>query len=61
MANNFKNYGTAGGTGRLNKSGFRFNIAKNCRLTRDDAKSLPAFRKGYDQIDWSKKKKEGDE
>jgi len=42
------------GSGRLSRSGFRYNISRNCRLSADDAKTLPAFRRGYDAIDWSK-------
>jgi len=50
------------GSGRLNKSGFRFNISKECRWSKDTAKALPTYREGYDRIDFSKKpKKEGGE
>ena len=58
MANNFRNNNTHGGTGRINKSGFRFNIAKNCRLTAADAEGLSAYREGHDRIFGPKKKKD---
>lgn len=50
--NNFKK--KPDGSGRLSRSGFRFNIARNCRWSADDAKRLPQFRAGYAAIDWSK-------
>lgn len=54
--NNFKK--KPDGSGRLSHSGFRYNIARNCRWTKETAEALPAFREGYDRIDWSKDKRE---
>jgi len=52
MANKFNK--RVKNSGMLSKSGFRYNISKNCRWTADDAKSLPKYREGFQNIDWSK-------
>lgn len=38
------------GTGSLTNSGFRWNIAKNCRWTRETVKGLDAYRGNFDDI-----------
>ena len=50
------------GSGRLSRSGFRYNISRNCRWTKHTAEGLPAYREGYDGIDFTKdsRKKEED-
>lgn len=43
------------GSGRIAHSGFRYNIARECRWSKETVKGLPTFRENFDKIDWSKK------